>query len=172
MGCFESRERPLQEVGPVSQRTSLVEAPLQPLPNQVDGEEVLSIVLANRDVRSLRDRPLTYAAERGVSWVWSRIREGNWTVLVFKLLRDSAHALARVVDRRTRISLSNGLGRDRTERGRRRVNQEHRDIRLGANNAWAHYTRVRRDFLLQGFEASRNPLVVVLRPLSRRLSRE
>ena len=109
MGCFESRERPLQEVGPVSQRASLVETSLQPLPNSVDGEEVLSIVLANRDVAHLRDRPLTYAAARGVSWVWSRIREGNWTVLIFKLLRDSSHSLARVADRRARASLSNKM---------------------------------------------------------------
>ena len=62
MGCFESRERPLPEVGPISQRAGSVEALIQPLPRTVDPEEVLSLVLANRDTPHLLERPLTYPA--------------------------------------------------------------------------------------------------------------
>ena len=169
MGCFESRERPLLEVGPVSQGALPVEVLTHPLPTTVDCEEVLSLVLANQGVAHLRSRPLTYAAFREASWRWSRIREGNWATLVYKVLLDSLHSLARVADRRSRASLRNGLPREHAGRGLSRINRTHQDWKRGADQAWQHYTRIRRDFLRGGFELSRYPLSTTLRLITRRL---
>ena len=170
MGCFESRERVLEEVGPLDDPHT--EAPIPRHPRT----EVLSVrallqVLCLHESPTLRERPLTRWAHIGPSAHWGIIREGLWGIILCKLWENLFRKICRVADRRSRVAISNGLPSSQYGQIRHRLNSEHSWWRFTLHCVVEQYGSYLSAIRGQGFELRRLPLTTALRLTSRSLAR-
>ena len=171
MGCFESRERVPQEVGPSDDPH--LEAPILALPRTEDSSvRALSFVLQAFERPLSSQRPHTYLRFIGPTARWRLLREGYWSILICKAWENGFRRLCRVADRRSQVSLRNGLPSSAFDRIRYRLNREHNWWRFTLLCVTAQYKDIREGVIGQGFECRRIPITTALRLTSYSLSRQ
>ena len=172
MGCVEARGVDVpQEVGPSD--THHIDTPIISLPRTEDSSvRALSHVLEVFERPLDSQRPISLLCFIGPSARWRFLREGYWSILTCKAWENGFRRLCRVADRRSQVSLRNGLPSSAFDRIRYRLNREHNWWRFTLLCVLAQYKDFRESVIGQGFECRRTPLTTALRLTPFSLSRQ